>query len=181
MKLMEMKRISSEIVEDNIYVPRETVSLRDELSVPHKYDNYVPGCVVDGNFDCSGSNIKTLDGSPIKVNYDFDCRHTRIENLVGGPEYVGLNYKCDNTNIKSFKGIARYIGGDLKFAGCNDIKNVKDLWSVNIRGKFDANHFSGMSANLAIALALMITHRTKKNYLALIKDARIHGVEEFFK
>lgn len=50
--------------------------------------------VVTGTFDCHNKwNLKSLKGSPIKVNH-FNCSETKITTLEGAPEEVETYFNC---------------------------------------------------------------------------------------
>lgn len=70
-------------------------------------------------FNCSESNITSLEGCPIEVEENFDCSHTNITSLEGAPQKVGGYFNCGNTNITSLKGCPKEIGISLM---CNKTK-----------------------------------------------------------
>lgn len=82
------------------------------------------GCpdYVSGIFDCSGTKIKNLNGSPTYAG-DFDCRSTSIKNLKGGPTQVGRHYNCGFTSLQSFEGSPRIIPEDF-WCSDSDITNL---------------------------------------------------------
>ena len=65
---------------------------------------------VGGNFDCSDTNITSLEGSPRVVSGNFDCSDTKITSLEGCPEKVGGTFSCSYTDIISLKGCSEIIG-----------------------------------------------------------------------
>ena len=88
---------------------------------------------VGGEFDCSNTKIKSLEGAPQevsrfrcmntritsleyapqKVSGDFICSQTDITSLKYAPQEVGGNFKCSNTKIKSLEGAPREVSGDF--------------------------------------------------------------------
>ncbi len=76
---------------------------------------------VNGNFDCVGNRLTSLEGAPKSVGGDFycgfnelitlkgasqsvggyfDCSHNRLTSLVGAPQKVGTDFICDDERLK---------------------------------------------------------------------------------
>ena len=69
---------------------------------------------VSGYFDCSYTNLTSLEGSPQEVGGYFSCSgSTKIITLKGGPKKVGGYFYCDNTKIASLEGAPEFVGGDF--------------------------------------------------------------------
>ena len=64
-------------------------------------------------FDCSYTNLTSLEGSPQEVGSDFSCDSTKITSLKGGPKKVGGEFCCDDTKIASLDGAPEFVGGDF--------------------------------------------------------------------
>ena len=79
-----------------------------------------------GNFDCSETNITSLEGSPNSVTGDFYCISTNITSLKGAPDSVTGEFNCFKTNITSLKGAPRSVTGDFFCVGTN-ITSLKGL------------------------------------------------------
>ena len=63
---------------------------------------------VTGKFDCSSSNLESLEGSPKKVIH-FDCYNNKnLTSLEGGPEEAE-KYYCSNCNLLSLKGAPKKV------------------------------------------------------------------------
>lgn len=99
-----------------------------------------------GSFWCIGSNIETLEGSPLKVKEIFNCNNCpqlkslkgcpkkvgmfscswchNLTSLEGGPKEVSGGYACNNCDLKSLKGAPKKVGG------CFDCSMNMDLTSI---------------------------------------------------
>ena len=64
-----------------------------------------------GYFDCSETNITSLEGCPKIVNDYFNCSYTSITSLEGCPEIVNGGFDCSDTDITSLEGCPREVGG----------------------------------------------------------------------
>ena len=71
--------------------------------------------VIDGNFICSDTRIKSLDGAPTEVGGFFDCKRcNKLESLVGCPTIVKKDFSCnDCTKLKSLDGAPKYVVGEF--------------------------------------------------------------------
>ncbi|MCW3498693.1 leucine-rich repeat domain-containing protein [Burkholderia cenocepacia] len=87
---------------------------------------------VDGDFDCSFNELKSLKNCPKKIAGSFNCSVNQITSLEFGPaeigcgnsegfEYDGIvydpapqcSYSCSNNRLTSLKGISKDIGTAL--------------------------------------------------------------------
>ena len=64
-----------------------------------------------GGFNCSDTNITSLEGCPKIVNDYFNCSYTSITSLEGCPEIVNGGFDCSDTDITSLEGCPREVGG----------------------------------------------------------------------
>jgi hypothetical protein len=65
---------------------------------------------VNGNFDCYGCTLTTLDGCPFSVFGSFTCQNNEIENLIGGPSHVMFRYNCrENRKLTSLEGLPKEV------------------------------------------------------------------------
>lgn len=90
--------------------------------------------VVTGDFSCSDTNIKSLEGSPIEVGGDFKCSRTTLTSLVGAPKKVGNGFYCTNTKIVDLVGSPRYVGRSF-YAVNNNFESFKGA-PEKIGGRF---------------------------------------------
>jgi hypothetical protein len=82
---------------------------------------------IDGYFDCNGSYITSLKGSPKKVGGYFDCNSCRnLKDLKGAPEFVGGNFICEMcNNLLSLEGAPKTVEGDFNCRYCKSLKSLK--------------------------------------------------------
>ena len=66
---------------------------------------------IKGDFDCHGSSIESLEGSP-KSCYDFNASDSDLKSLEGSPYRVN-NFNAQNCLIRSLEGSPRFIFGDF--------------------------------------------------------------------
>jgi hypothetical protein len=78
---------------------------------------------VMGDFDCSGNDLISLEGSPKFVKGSFECGNNLLTNLEYSPEFIGANFYCDKNQLTSLKGSPKKIG---KTFNCNQNK-LKNL------------------------------------------------------
>jgi hypothetical protein len=69
--------------------------------------------VVNGRFDFRDNLLRTLKGSPKKVNFFFGCDSNRLTNLKGGPMEVDGDYYCYRNKLISLEGGPIKLGGKL--------------------------------------------------------------------
>lgn len=77
----------------------------------------IEGKVYDGDIDCSGQELTSLEGCPRKVLREFNCSSNKLETLEGGPQETGRNYTCHLNGLKSLKGGPKIVKG---YFGCTD-------------------------------------------------------------
>lgn len=59
---------------------------------------------IDGYFDCSFTELESLEGSPREITGRFKCDHNQLLTLKGGPSIVGGDYNCSNNRLESLEG-----------------------------------------------------------------------------
>lgn len=99
----------------------------------------IPFGKINGSFDCSCLNLKTLQNCPEIVVGQFSCQWNFISSLEGGPKKVGGDYVAwNNYNLKSLKGKPQYLGGKMfaKIHTTQDpvvkgYKEYDDFWKDN--------------------------------------------------
>jgi hypothetical protein len=57
--------------------------------------------IVEGYFNCSHNQLKSLEGSPQSVGWNFYCYNNQLKSLEGSPQSVGGDFWCEN-NLKKF-------------------------------------------------------------------------------
>jgi hypothetical protein len=65
---------------------------------------------VSGRFDCSYSQLTTLEGSPKEVGGWFNCSYNQLTTLEGAPKVVG-NFDCRNNQLTTLEGAPKVVGG----------------------------------------------------------------------
>ena len=80
--------------------------------------------VVNGNFNCGGNQLDSLEGAPREVAGDFYCSKNKLVNLEGAPVEVGGDFVCDINKLVNFEGAPVEVGG---FFYCfdNPLKSYK--------------------------------------------------------
>ena len=68
---------------------------------------------VEGNFDCSNTNITSFEGCPKIIRGFFSCLGTNITSLEGCPEIVGGSFYCSYTKITSLEGCPKIVNGNF--------------------------------------------------------------------
>ena len=56
--------------------------------------------IILGNFNCSNSNLTSLNGSPTVVKGSFDCSNNKLTSLNGQPESIGKYFYVYGNNLK---------------------------------------------------------------------------------
>ena len=75
-------------------------------------------------FSISSNNIKSLKGSPEKVDGNFFCERNRLTSLEGTPYVINGSYDCSDNPLESL-----YTGRPIKIKGiftCESCPNLKD-------------------------------------------------------
>ncbi len=86
---------------------------------------------VDGDFDCSNSGIKTLQGVRFGVvSGDFFCSYNQLTSLEGAPQEVGEDFNCYGNKLTSLKGAPQKVGEDFKCFN-NQLTSLKGIPFVN--------------------------------------------------
>ena len=83
-------------------------SNNNEIDIPKK---------VDGSFDCSYSNLTSLEGSPQKIGGYFNCAYNKLTSLKGAPIEVGRSFECSNNKLTSLEGAPQKVGGNFYCSG----------------------------------------------------------------
>ena len=95
---------------------------------------------VSGNFDCSRTNLTTLEGAPEKVGGYFDCNRNRLASLKGAPKEVGGAFWCDYNRLTTLEGAPKKVGGDF-VCSRNELTTLKGA-PTEVGGGFWCGHNS---------------------------------------
>lgn len=91
---------------------------------------------VGGNYDVSEIGLESLVGAPRVVHWDFECVDNKITDLVGSPEEVGRDFICSiNEKLTSLRGCPKRIGGDFILNLCPNLWDPTGLRDCEIGGE----------------------------------------------
>jgi hypothetical protein len=68
---------------------------------------------VNGYFKCSFNQLTSLEGAPKEVNGHFDCNRNKLTSLKGTPEGVNGYFYCFNNQLTSLEGAPKEINGEF--------------------------------------------------------------------
>ena len=94
--------------EGNVYVSEDIV-IDGKLKIRF-------GKVV-GDFNCSDSQLTTLEGTPKEVGRNFYCRRNKLTTLEGAPKEVSGSFYCSRNNLTTLKNAPQKVGGDFDCIG----------------------------------------------------------------
>jgi len=100
------------VIQGSVWIPLETTTF---VGYKHK-GKLIAQAKVLGNFNCSHTNITSLEGGPSYVGGNFSCYGTNITSLEQVPSWVGGHFNCVVTKITSLHNIhkqIKHIGGQL--------------------------------------------------------------------
>jgi hypothetical protein len=80
---------------------------------------------VDGDFDCSNSDLTSLVGCPDEVTGSFICNSNILQDLKNGPLTVGKDYIVKQNDLKKLTGAPKKINGDFD-CSYNGLKDLID-------------------------------------------------------
>ena len=69
--------------------------------------------LTERDFDCSSSQLTSLEGAPREVRGNFDCSENQLTSLEGAPQEVGGNFYCDRNQLTSLEGAPREVKRDF--------------------------------------------------------------------
>ena len=92
-----------------------------------------------GDFQCSFSNLVSLEGAPISVSGIFSCSNNRLTSLEGAPTKVGKMFSCSHNGLTDLVHAPMLVGAYFNAAG----NNIASLEGIHrqikcVRGKFYA-------------------------------------------
>jgi hypothetical protein len=88
---------------------------------------------VSGDFDCSLSKLKSLEGAPDSVGKNFYCRYNQLKSLEGAPDSVGEHFWCSNNKLASLNGAPTSVGGEFWVDYTESLPLLRLLQYNNIR------------------------------------------------
>lgn len=93
---------------------------------------------IDGDFKCTGSNLRSLKNAPSYVSNNFTCDDNLLTSLRYGPIFVGGNYDCSRNKLNNLIGCATEIGRDL-VCKMNKLKSLAGS-SKQFFGRFNCSY-----------------------------------------
>ena len=108
--------------------------------------------VVKGDFDCSGSNLVSLEGSPNIVYGEFVCSEcVYLKSLKGSPNFVGDSFICSNVpGLRNLEGAPREVGGEFNCEKCQNLKSLVGAPPV-FSGNFNLEHCPNLESLMGIS------------------------------
>ena len=79
---------------------------------------------VNGVFNCSGNELKTLEGSPVEVNGDFYCNDNELTSFEFSPKIIRGYLCCENNKIKTFE----YFPSSVKYNFYCNVNPIYEVW-----------------------------------------------------
>lgn len=119
-----------------------TINVDGDVELDQIYDNTFPKFIkfkyVSGNFSCSDLHIKSLKGSPEKVDGNFTCSYcSNIISLEGSTQEVGGDFNCSHCeNLTSLKGSPKKINKHFDCTFCFNLTSLEG-GPQEIYGDFD--------------------------------------------
>ncbi len=123
--------INSDLTVD---VATDVFTLADKhlINIPIKFGK------VEGDFDCNGNRISSLEGCPDEVEGDFHCSDNLLNSLKGCPSKVGRNFYCVMNYLTSLKGCPKEINGAF-ICNHNRINSLEE-GPEKVSGVFNCSH-----------------------------------------
>ena len=88
---------------------------------------------VDGDVFLGFRNLSTIPFKFNKVNGSFECSYNNLKSLRCCPKYVGVIFDCTGNDLKSLRGCPKYVG--CYFNCCdNPLKSIKELFDIEVIG-----------------------------------------------
>jgi hypothetical protein len=85
---------------------------------------------VSGNFYCSINQLTSLEGAPQKVGGSFFCYDNQLISLEGAPQEVGGNFSCMHNKLTSLEGAPQKVGRGFSCYD-NRLTSLKGIPFVN--------------------------------------------------
>jgi hypothetical protein len=93
-------------VQGDVKLKWQVTLIPDNVRLPYTFGEG------SGNFDCHGTGIQDLTGSPRRVGGNFYAGWNQIPNLAGGPAWVGGDYNVQEcVNLTHVSHVAHHVGG----------------------------------------------------------------------
>jgi hypothetical protein len=73
--------------------------------------------IVTGNFYCSNNQLTSLEGAPQTVTGDFGCAVNQLTSLDGAPQTVGKDFNCRTNQLTTLVGAPQTVEGTFSCWG----------------------------------------------------------------
>ena len=92
---------------------------------------------VTGVFNCSSSNLTSLEGCPKEVGWNFYCSKNKLTSLEYAPEKIGGGFDCSDNKLTSLEGYPKEV---RKWFNCqkNKLTSLKGC-PEKINGDFNCS------------------------------------------
>jgi hypothetical protein len=100
---------------------------------------------VGGTFDCSVNQLTTLVGAPQTVEGGFDCSTNKLTTLIGAPQTVKGRFWCYNNHLTTLVGAPQTVEGSFR---CNAFELEPGKW--NLAGWEQVLHTGSLEARKLI-------------------------------
>lgn len=125
--------------------------------------------VVTGYFDCSFNKLRSLEGSPRKVEGYFNCSFNNLTSLNYAPEYVGSTYHCERNQLTTLKGAPKYVKGSF-FCHFNKLTTLENA-PQEVEGDFICSNNKLISSLRGAPARIGGSFRCDNNQLTTLEGA----------
>lgn len=93
--------------------------------------------MVNGDFDCSRVNLRTLRNCPVWVSGDYNISHNRLGSLDGLAEYIGGDLYIQNNYLEDLNFSNSLILGEIYCWSNSKVEDVIQKWAYSSRVNSD--------------------------------------------
>ena len=106
-EVCERHRIKNYTINDDL-----SIDVNGDVNLAYKNLEHLPlkFNYIEGSFDCSNNELKTLEGCPQTVGGDFDCYSNELKSLEGSPKTVGVDFYCYKNELKDLEHFPEVSG-----------------------------------------------------------------------
>jgi hypothetical protein len=126
-EVCERHRIKNYTINDDL-----SIDVNGDVNLAYKNLEHLPlkFNYIEGSFDCSNNELKTLEGCPQTVGGDFDCHRNELKTLEGSPQTVGGDFNCHFNKLETLEGGPQTVGGDFDCYR-NELKDLEHFPEVS--------------------------------------------------
>ena len=142
---MGKKLMGKKLIEVTTYEFERNFDEDGEFVIVRLFDSFgneVAGrnAFCDGDFDCSGRRLRSLEGCPVVIYGSFNCENNFLKDLKGAPMVVNGSFMCSSNLLTSLEGLPGVINGNL-YCYNNQLKNI-DLNIPQVSGFIQSNSYN---------------------------------------